>query len=267
MTLRMARAPLRSLIGSMVLIAGSCLAIAQDGTGGPAFEVASVKLSPPASPGNPGMHVRVSAGRLDYLNIALVVAIRDAYGVTWQLEPNTGPQSISSERYDIQAMFPQSASKEQIQLMFQRLLAERFHLKVHWEEKPRPEYELVVGKGGLKITEDPTDPDTQHTARFSLIPGGRRVIFGSITMEKLIGYVGIGPVRNMTNTPGAFSFSLDYGLDASHADSSATTPMGEPLLPSFVDALRSRTGLELERRMVPTKLLMVDHADRIPTPN
>ena len=87
-------------------------------------------------------------------------------------------------------------------------------------------------------------------------------------MEKLIGYVNVGGrVRNMTNTPGAFSFSLDYALDAAHADSSAATPMSEPLLPLFPEALRMKTGLELERRMVPAKLLIVDHADRIPTAN
>jgi uncharacterized protein (TIGR03435 family) len=196
----------------MALIAGSYLAIAQDGALAPAFEVASVKLSPPLAPGeNPGMHVSSSAARLDYMKINLAMAIREAYGVTpWQLEPNTGPESIASERYDIQATIPQPATKEQVQLMWQRLLAERFHLKVHWEEKPRPEYALVVGKGGLKIAPVSTDPDKQHTARISSIPGGRRITFDSITMERLIGYVGVGPVRNMTNTPGAFSFTMDY---------------------------------------------------------
>jgi uncharacterized protein (TIGR03435 family) len=152
-------------------------------------------------------------------------------------------------------------------------LAERFHLKVHWEEKPRPEYELVVGKGGLKIAPVPTDPDKQYEAMVSSIPGGRRIVFYSITMEKLIGYVGIGPVHNMTNTPGAFRFTLDYSLDPSHSDPPAAdgnagaAPTNEPLLPTFVDALRMKTGLELERRVVPTKLLIVDHADRIPTEN
>jgi uncharacterized protein (TIGR03435 family) len=208
------------------------------------------------------------------MNIQLAVAIRDAYGVTWQLEPGAGPESIRSERYDIQATIPQPASKEQVQLMWQRLLAERFHLRVHWEEKPRPEYELVVGKGGLKIAPVSTDPDKQHTAAISPIPGGRRVIFSFVTMEKLIGYVNLGgPVHNMTNTPGAFSFTLDYSLDPSRsvppaADGNAgAAPTSEPLLPSFVDALRMKTGLELERRVVPTKLLIVDHADRIPTDN
>jgi uncharacterized protein (TIGR03435 family) len=262
-------------VGICAILAGSCLAIAQDGALAPAFEVASVKLSPPLAPGeNPGMHVSSSAARLDYLRVQLVVVIREAYGVTWQLEPNTGPESISSERYDIQATIPQPATKEQVQLMWQRLLAERFHLKVHWEERPRPEYALVVGKGVLKIAPVSTDPDKQHTARVSPIPGGRRVTFDSITMERLIGYVGVGgPVRNMTDTPGAFSFTLDYSPDPSHsvptaADGNAgAAPVSEPLLPSFADALRMKTGLELERRVVPTKLLIVDHADRIPTAN
>ena len=256
-------------VGICAILAGPCLAIAQDGAVAPAFEVASVKLSPPLAPmESPGMHISSSAARVDYHRVQLVVVIREAYGVTWQLEPNAGPESISSERYDIQATIPQPATKEQVQLMWQRLLAERFNLKVHWEEKPRPEYALVVGNGGLKIAPVSTDPDKQHEASVRTIPGGRRITFDSITMERLISYVNMGgPVHNMTNTPGAFSFSLDYGLDASHADSSGATTMNEPLLPLFPEALRMKTGLELERRVVPTKLLIVDHADRIPTAN
>ena len=159
------------------------------------------------------MHISSSPARLDYLRVQLATVIREAYGVTpWQLERSTGPESMWTERYDIQATIPQPASKEQVQLMWQQLLAERFHLKVHWEEKPRPEYELVVGKGGLKIAPDSTDPDKQHSVRNLSIPGGRREIFGSITMEQLLSYVNMGgPVYNMTNTPGAFRF-LDQRL-------------------------------------------------------
>jgi uncharacterized protein (TIGR03435 family) len=254
----------------MAILAGSCLAIAQDGTKAPAFEAASVKLSSMVPTVNPGMHVSSSAGRLDYLKINLALAIREAYGLTpWQLERSTGPESMWTERYDIQATIPQPASKEQVQLMWQRLLAERFHLKVHWEEAQRPEYALVAGKGGLKIAPVPADPDKQHTARISSIPGGQRIILDYISMEKLLGYLGVGPVRNMTNTPGAFSFTLEYSLDPLRSGLPATDaePTGEPLLPSFPDALRMKTGLEVERRVVPTKLLIVDHADRIPTPN
>ncbi len=277
MTVSKPRAALRTLVvGSVVFIAWSCPAIAQDVTAIPAFEVASVRLAPAPGPTvNPGMHISSNAGRLDYLNIPLVTAIREAYGVTWQLENGTGPESIWSERYDIQVTIPQPASKEQVELMWQRLLAERFHLKVHWEEKQRPEYELVVGKSGLKIAPVSTDSGKRPTSSVRPIPGGRRNSFDSITMDDLIHYVSVGgPVHNRTGTPGAFSFTVEYSLDPSTrsvppaADGNeGAPPMSEPLLPSFVDALRSKTGLELERRVVPTKLLIVDHADRIPTAN
>ena len=103
MTVSKPRAALRTLVvGSVVFIAWSCPAIAQDVTAIPAFEVASVRLAPAPGPTvNPGMHISSNAGRLDYLNIPLVTAIREAYGVTWQLENGTGPESIWSERYCI----------------------------------------------------------------------------------------------------------------------------------------------------------------------
>ena len=41
----------------------------------------------------------------------------------------------------------------------QSLLADRFHLKAHFETRVLPVYELVPAKGGLKITELPAPPE------------------------------------------------------------------------------------------------------------
>ena len=43
--------------------------------------------------------------------------------------------------------------------MQQSLLADRFHLKAHFETRVLPVYELVPAKGGLKITEVPAPPE------------------------------------------------------------------------------------------------------------
>jgi uncharacterized protein (TIGR03435 family) len=73
------------------------------------------------------------------------------------------PNWVKSEKYDLQAKVdtdhtdqPQEPGIEQYQLMLQRLLAERFKLKLHWETKTLPVYELVVAQDGSKLHESQT---------------------------------------------------------------------------------------------------------------
>ncbi len=107
-----------------------------------------------------------------------------------------------------------------------------------------------------------THPDKRHTA--SIIPGGVRETLTYVTMDKLLGYLSLGgPLTNMTNTPGAFTFTLDYSPN----QLTTAPPAADEVLPTFLDALRNKTGLEVERYMAPMKMLIVDHADKIPAAN
>ena len=120
------------------------------------FEVASIKLSPP--PGNwimmggrggPGSG---DPGRLTYSNMNLMSLITMAYGVrSYQVQ--AGSNSLTEDRFDITAKVPAGASKDDVKVMMQNLLAERFKLAVHHETKELPIYALVVGKNGPKIKE------------------------------------------------------------------------------------------------------------------
>jgi uncharacterized protein (TIGR03435 family) len=86
-----------------------------------------------------------------------------AYGVkTYQI---SGPSWIDSERFDIVAKVPQGATKDDVKLMLQNLLAERFNLTLHREKKELPMYALVAAKNGPKLKESPPDdPDAKAPA-------------------------------------------------------------------------------------------------------
>src|SRR5437667_443358 len=78
-----------------------------------------------------------------------------------QLQVINAPNWIDSERYDINAKADCSGgtlSREQLQLMIQSLLEDRFQLKSHMETRELPVYNLVVGKDGpkMKKSEDQT---------------------------------------------------------------------------------------------------------------
>jgi uncharacterized protein (TIGR03435 family) len=81
-----------------------------------------------------------------------------------QVEIIGGPGWIDSDRYDIQATADCSGgvlSREQVQLMIQSLLEDRFQLKAHLETRELPIYNLVAAKDGPKIkaSADQTPPN------------------------------------------------------------------------------------------------------------
>jgi uncharacterized protein (TIGR03435 family) len=81
----------------------------------------------------------------------LASRLAQAYGVkAYQL---TYPGWMNSEHYDMSAKVPAGTTKEQFAIMLRNLLEERFQFKLHRETKDIPGYDLVVGKGGPKLTQ------------------------------------------------------------------------------------------------------------------
>lgn len=128
----------------------------------PAFEVASVKPSGPLNPeliksGKMPIGLKIDAARVDIGSLSLADLIRMAYRVKqYQI---SGPDWMSTERFDVHAKLPDGASSEQVPEMLQALLAERFKLTMHRESKEHAMYALIVGKNGSKLKESlPDDP-------------------------------------------------------------------------------------------------------------
>jgi uncharacterized protein (TIGR03435 family) len=132
-----------------------------------AFEVASVK--PAIDPGRvpifcivpcaPGEHLTILGSRVDIRYMSLKRLILKAYGIKpYQL---SGPEWMGTERFDIAARIPggvaPSAAASRLPEMLQSLLAERFKLSIHRENKEHPVYALVVGKNGPKLQEASAD--------------------------------------------------------------------------------------------------------------
>src|SRR5437016_4089737 len=126
----------------------------QVGNGSLAFDVASVKLTQYRRPveGPSYSYVKiVSPGRLVASNASLYECIEWAYQIKeYQF---SGPDWLKSggQNYDIEAVAPPKTSPEQMRLMLQRLLTERFDMKVHHESRTLAVYELVAAKSGPKL--------------------------------------------------------------------------------------------------------------------
>ena len=125
------------------------------------FEVASVKPSTPVNVGD--MHnfrtlsgPRFGPGTEDATrwvcdSCSLGMLISSAYDLKrFQI---TGPKFLDSERFDITARVAPGATKEDLRIMQQNLLAERFGLKARLEKKEMQVYDLVVAKNPPKLVE------------------------------------------------------------------------------------------------------------------
>src|SRR6185437_5600627 len=118
-----------AVAGCIALLSG--IASAQDAAP-PSFEAVSVKPAAPrlngavVTRGGPGTP---DPGLLDYRNVNLKYIIQVAYDI----EPDqvSGPDWLSTDRFDVQARIAEGASKEQFRAMLQNLLAERFHPTYH----------------------------------------------------------------------------------------------------------------------------------------
>jgi uncharacterized protein (TIGR03435 family) len=129
------------------------------------FEVVSIK------PNNSGSGVVLfgvhDPGRFTVTNANVKTLVAWAYNTTasFQLSDDRvvgGPAWITSEKYNIDAKEEDSAvqklqdlaadqSTDQIRLMVQSLLADRFKLRIHHETRDLPIYALVVAKNGPKL--------------------------------------------------------------------------------------------------------------------
>jgi uncharacterized protein (TIGR03435 family) len=92
------------------------------------------------------------------------------------------PDWAMREPFDIRAVMPEGATEQDARDMLKALLAERFELKTHIEQRPYPVFELIVGPSGPRFSEVEAvdelqkdfagDPGKSAGDRTSQLPGG-----------------------------------------------------------------------------------------------
>ena len=269
---------IRMVTGAGLLVFAQFGAFGQSAAAPPAFEVASVKSAPPASGNNLRVMMGGDAGRVNFSNVTLRNVMTRAYSVKdGQI---TGPDWLGSERYDIVAKLPPNSSRDQIPLMLQTLLAERFKLTLHREKKVMPVYALVAGKNGPKLH----PADAAAGLRISMGPNGRQ-LNGKVSISQLADTLSNfmdRPVLDMTEIKGVYDIDLQWVPDENQRGPGFMGPGGArpeggggerkgatdtPEGASIFTAVQETLGLKLEGRKSPIDILIVDHAEKVPTEN
>ncbi len=269
----------------IVLSIGAWAVFAQT-TARPQFEAASIK----SSSGGSVMNVRPLPGRLT-ADASVQILMQYAYGVQpFQVVGASG--WMQSDPYRIEATAPANTSRDQMFLMLQSLLENRFQLKTHREVKDLPVYALAAARSGLKLPAPKEGGCVDSAAEAStewaggrmaapgevqsgkapcgsaeLIPGpkGARMQGSRIAMPELVRRLSMlldRSVVDRTGYTGQFSLQLDFVPDD-------TTPAMPPPPPdsgisglSIPQALREQLGLQLEPAKGPVEVIVVDHAER-----
>ena len=130
------------------------------------FEVASIKPAQPlatqAAAGKFHVGMTIDGARVDIGSLSLA----DLIPIAFRVKPYqvSGPGWMSSERFDVIGKMPDGAGKEQVPEMLQALLADRFKLTIHRDNKDQAVYALVAGKNGSKLKEAVPETETQASA-------------------------------------------------------------------------------------------------------
>jgi uncharacterized protein (TIGR03435 family) len=264
----------------------------------PSFEVASVKEN---RSGDTRAPMRTfPGGRFEATNVLLRFLIAEAFMGAEPVHLASriigGPEWIGSTRYDITAkassdfrMSPDGPPQELL-LMLQSLLQERFNVRTHRETRELPIYALVVaradGRLGPQLRQSTVDCDGAPPPRQPNEPppcgamrGPARVMAGGIPMprfaEMLTAILADGAGANAdgrlvvdtTGLSGRFAFNVTWTPERMP---DAAPPPGIPPIdpngPSIFTALQEQLGLKLESTSGPVEVLVIDNVDH-PTPD
>ena len=178
---------------------------------------------------------------LTFGNSTLRDCIRFAFNIASDVQIS-GPDWIRSKRnlYNITAKGPVGASREQLQLMLQALLAGRFRLTTHRENKEMSYYALVPAKTGPKMRKVDEVPDgfknTNNGARIDSILQMPNLAYLLSRFETDL------PVIDETGLRGLYEVKLEWALRQ------LQNPAADAAGPSLFTALQEQTRLDCDWR-------------------
>lgn len=236
-----------------------------------AFEVATIK---PAAIDQGGAFIKMqSAHRFYVKNYTLKSMIGAAYNLPGRMISG-GPPWADSDHYDVLAGTPgevQPNLDEQM-LMLRRLLADRFKLTFHREQKEFSIYGLAVGKGGSRLKESTAPPEKLPDLIITVFPDRVLLPARNATMAQFSSMMQRGvvdrPIVDRTGLTGRYDFDLEWlpGETQFGGRFNVAPPADEPAKPDLFAALDRQLGLKLEATRGPIQVLVIDGVER-PTEN
>jgi uncharacterized protein (TIGR03435 family) len=240
-------------------------------------------------------------GRVEISGLPLKLLVQQAWGVQADSIINA-PKWMETDRYNVVAKVPGNGAlpapnapvdTDSVYIMLRALLADRFKLAVHFEDRPVTAYTLTASKPKLKKADPATrtkwsDANGNGPVFFngSSVPS-RTIKFQNMSMAQLAGKLQFlagnyihSPVMDATGLDGGYDFTLTFSLiapaqlatmlanrppdAAGAAGAAAADPIGGV---SLFEAVEKQLGLKLVEQKRPVSILVIDHIEQQPTDN
>ena len=260
----------KRLLGTMVLLVcwadvnmrAQGTAAADDGgmmakEADPGWEAATVK---PTDPNDAANYISIKGRHVLIEGASVQTMLKFAYTVQSSSQIVDAPEWMKTERWDVTGVpdIPGKPNVAQYQSMMRKLLAERFGLKLHREQREMPVFALEIARGGPKKMD--------KSANQSLGPGnngnGQSGIethhYTNTAMPDLalmLMVYGDRPIVDQTGLQGRYDFDLRWTKDETR-----TTDPNAP--PGLFTAIQEQIGLKLEATKAMADVLVVDKVER-----
>lgn len=224
----------------------------------PDWEVVTVRPSASMEPGDQ-VDIHDHHVTLDRDTVEVMLLI----GYTAQKDQIVGlPDWAKTVRWKIDGIASPDGEPnlDQFKAMVRKVLAERFGLVFHHEQREMGVLALRVAKGGIKLTPDTSDPNGLPNHEYKHNGGQVTGVFQNTSMPELalmlLGQVD-KPVVDQTGLAGRFDFQLRWTRDeAAAAASEADAP------PGLFTAIQEQIGLKLEPTRASADVLVIDRLER-----
>lgn len=262
------------------------------------FEVASVRPSAPTAPETVNIGLRMDGQQAHIASFSL----RNFLAMAYDVRPAqiSGPDWLTETRFDLNATLPAGSGIKDIPQMLQGLLATRFGLTFHREQKEFPVYALIPGTRPLAMKPVAVDPSVKQDAVDIAatgsgqgvavnLGGGASYTFANNKLEgkkldlptlvdTLENFMD-RPMVDQSNLKGFYDVTLEITAEdyrvmlirAAMANGIVLPPQAQRLIdgattPSLFDAVEKQ-GLKLEPRRLPLDVIVVDQLSKTPTEN
>ena len=194
----------------------------------------------------------------------------DLFKYAFTVNPNQmigGPEWLKSDRFDVLAdpETDKRPTSDQMKALVRQLLTDRFHLRIHQEQRLLPVYWLVTAPSGPKLAHRSSDPSDIPGVAFTP-PGTLEV--RNASLENIASFLQRfaldRPVVNNTGVEGKYDLILHWDPQNLRESTSGNNPslQDEQQLPSIYTAVKEQLGLKLQAAKSNITVYVIDQAEK-----
>ena len=233
----------------------------------PAFEVATIR---PSDPAHPEQIITLRGAEVITTNQTVHALINLAYWIHPK-QLTGGPAWTESDKFDVAGKpdAPGQPNVDQMKTMIQKLLADRFQLKFHYEKRDLPVYAITIAKTGSKLITSQDDPKGIPSWGFGRSPSGTTITFRNAPLSQVTAVLQNSmdkPVVDQSGLPGRYDFTVTFTPDPAQAALIGGPPPpaadNPDAAPDLFTAFQQQLGLKLESIKAPVDVMVIDKVEK-----